>query len=250
MKKLSLVLIIIGFIIVVITLIEQFNTKNTIDSMISEYSDSEYTTFNEASTNDINPGKGYLQLQDAFKAESGSTYIDETTNIQSHQPSTVTPAATTSAAAITTDTPKKTSIKAKAQTKQTILGIIKIGKIKVNTVIVEGTQPNNLRSGIGHLPGTSEIGQPGNCALAGHRSYTFGHFFNRLNELVVGDEILISTKELKYRYKVYQILEVKPDDVSVLKGSKDESILTLITCTPIFIATHRLIIHARLEVDP
>ena len=49
------------------------------------------------------------------------------------------------------------------------------------------------------------------------------------------------------KYIVYEKLIVKPDDVSVIKGDKSDSILTLVTCTPIYIASHRLIIHARLE---
>lgn len=167
--------------------------------------------------------------------------------MQSPPSSTVTPAAVATPTATPKATPSITPKNTKPKTNQIILGIIKIDKIKVKTVIVEGANPDNLRSGIGHLSGTSEIGQPGNCVLAGHRSYTFGHFFSRLDELVEGDEILISTKKSDYKYKIYQILEVNPDDTSVLKGSKDDSIITLITCTPKFIATHRLIIHARFE---
>lgn len=242
MKKVAIIFIIIGIIIIVIPIIGQFYTKSNIDRIMSEYSESEYN-FYEASTTSASPEEGYIQLEEAFKAERSKDFTDERINMQSPPSSIVTPAATISPT--TVSAPKNT----KSKTDQIILGIMKIDKIKVKTIIVEGAKPENLRSGIGHLLGTSEIGQPGNCAFAGHRSYTFGHFFNRLDELNEGDEILISTKKSDYKYKIYQILVVNPDDVSVLKGSKDNSIITLITCTPKFIATHRLIIHARLDVQ-
>lgn len=237
MKKLSIVFIIIGITLIVFPIIGQIYTDYNIDMTIAEYSES---TATEANIYPINPEEDYIQLQDAFNEEKSSQFTDK--SIQLPPSLTVTPAATTS-----TITPKTTSKQAKPQTKQIVLGVIKINKIKVTTVIVEGVKPNNLSSGIGHLPGTPQIGQLGNCALAGHRSYTFGRFFNRLDELIKGDEILISTKKSHYKYRIYQILVVNPDDVSVLKGNKNESTVTLITCTPTFIATHRLIIHARLE---
>lgn len=130
--------------------------------------------------------------------------------------------------------------------KQTVLGVIQIKKIKVRAAIVEGVSESNLSTGIGHIPGTAFPGQAGNCALAGHRSYTFGKFFRRLDELKEGDEIIINTKKEDLKYKVFKIYTVTPDDISILKGSKDDNIITLITCTPVYIASHRLIVTARL----
>jgi sortase A len=138
-------------------------------------------------------------------------------------------------------------IAGQTKTKQTVVGTIKIEKIKVNCIIVEGVKPHNLRTGIGHMPGTSFPGKPGNCVLTGHRSYTFGRFFNRLDELEVGDKIIMSDKKADYTYVVFERSEVLPTDLSILKSNKDESIATLVTCTPIYIASHRLIVKARLE---
>lgn len=86
----------------------------------------------------------------------------------------------------------------------------------------------------------------GNCAIAGHRNYSFGLCFNRLNEVAVGDEITITTKEKDYIYTVTETKVVEPEEISVLDQTKDTR-LTLITCTPIYIASHRLIIIAKLE---
>jgi sortase A len=111
---------------------------------------------------------------------------------------------------------------------------------------VEGVGKSNLRSGIGHIPGTAALGQAGNCALAGHRNYAFKKFFRRLDELEPGDEIIISTKKEDLKYTVNGKKVVTPEDVSVLSGSKDESIISLITCTPVYVASHRLIVTAEL----
>lgn len=129
---------------------------------------------------------------------------------------------------------------------QKVLGIIQIKKIKVNEPIVAGVSKSNLRAGIGHITGTTAPGQAGNCALAGHRNYAFKKLFSRLDELKVGDEIKITTKNEDLTYKVTETKVVTPDDVSVLKGSKDKSIITLITCTPKYVASHRLIVTAEL----
>lgn len=129
---------------------------------------------------------------------------------------------------------------------QKVLGVIQIKKIKVNEPIVAGVSKANLRVGIGHVPGTAAPGQDGNCALAGHRNYAFKKLFNRLDELKVGDEVRITTKKEELTYKVTDTKVVTPDDVSVLKGSKDKSIITLITCTPKYVASHRLIVTAEL----
>ncbi len=129
---------------------------------------------------------------------------------------------------------------------QKVLGVIQISKIKVNEPIIEGVSRSNLRAGIGHIRGTAALGQPGNCALAGHRNYAFKKLFNRLDELKIGDEIRITTKKEYLTYKVTKTQVVKPNNVSVLKGSRDKNIITLITCTPKYVASHRLIVTAEL----
>lgn len=135
---------------------------------------------------------------------------------------------------------------AKPAYKPNIIGTIQISKINVNIPIVEGTTQQDLKYGAGHLKGTGKLGQVGNCALAGHRSYTFGKMFNRLDEISAGDEIIVNTKQNKYKYVVYDKKVIEPDDFSVLKYGKGEKILTLVTCDPIFIADHRLIVQAKL----
>lgn len=127
------------------------------------------------------------------------------------------------------------------------IGIVKIPKIKVNLPILEGATTRNMKVGAGWLPETSKLGEVGNTALAAHRSYTYGRFFNRLDELEIGDEIIIEANGREYLYTVFNKVVVEPTDRSVLARNKTDSILTLITCTPIKVATHRLIIQAKIE---
>lgn len=126
------------------------------------------------------------------------------------------------------------------------IGILIIPKINLKVAVGEGTDINTLRYAVGHFKGTAMPGQKGNFALAGHRSYTFGQYFNRLGELEDGDEITIETTNKSYKYKIYNIKIILPNQTDVLNSTKD-STMTLVTCTPIRIATHRLIITAKLE---
>jgi sortase A len=126
------------------------------------------------------------------------------------------------------------------------IGVLKIDKINANLPIMEGTSSSVLKLGVGKLEGTSDFGEIGNTVLSAHRSHSYGQNFNRLNEATEGDIISITTMEAVYNYEVFSVFVVEPSDVSVLKKSKSESILTLITCHPLYIASHRLIVQARL----
>lgn len=129
-----------------------------------------------------------------------------------------------------------------------ILGILRVSSINLEEGIQEGESKNVLSSALGHLTDTAMPGEAGNCAIAGHRNYVFGRFFNRLNELTVGDSIEIETLEGTYVYTVTESFVVEPDEISVLEQTEVPE-LTLITCTPIFIGTHRLIIRAVLTAQ-
>lgn len=126
------------------------------------------------------------------------------------------------------------------------IGILIISKINLKVVIGEGADLKTLKYAVGHFKGTAMPGQKGNFCVAGHRSYVFGEYFNRLNEVKVGDQIIAQTLKGKFRYKVYKIEVVLPSHVEVLNPT-DDATMTLITCTPIRVATHRLIVKARLE---
>lgn len=125
------------------------------------------------------------------------------------------------------------------------VGILIIPKIDLKVAVGEGTDMDTLRYAVGHFKGTAMPGEKGNFALAGHRSYTYGQYFNRLDELTTGDEIFIETIKGNYKYRIYNKKVVLPEDMSVLNPTGDAT-MTLVTCTPVRVATHRLIISARL----
>ena len=128
------------------------------------------------------------------------------------------------------------------------VAIIQIPKIGVEKAVVEGVGVADLRKGPGHYPATPMPGQPGNAAIAGHRT-TYGAPFYDLNELEVGDEILVRTLQGEFRYEVDRTSVVRPDQVEVLDQT-EEARLTLTTCNPRFSAAQRLIVSAVLTGDP
>jgi sortase A len=126
------------------------------------------------------------------------------------------------------------------------LGVIEIPKIELTAAIGKDVSTETLKYSVGHFEGTALPGEKGNCSIAGHRSYTYSEFFNRLDELAIGDEITIKTPEGTFKYVVYDKFVVEPSRVEVLDATED-STLTLVTCTPVRIATHRLIVKAMLQ---
>lgn len=129
------------------------------------------------------------------------------------------------------------------------IGIIAISKLELELPILEGATQSNMKNAAAHVTGTARLGEAGNAAIAAHRAHKTGRLFNRLNELTYGDEIIIKTDGRELIYQVGQISIVEPTDVSVLEGDPDEHIITLITCDPLYEATHRLIVQAELVSD-
>ncbi len=135
------------------------------------------------------------------------------------------------------------------KSKPKAIGVVQIDKIKLKLPIAEGVSLEVLNFAVGHMPGTAALGDIGNSVLAGHRNHTFGSFFNRLDEVVVGDVIKVEKGDGSFTtYEVYEKLFVQPDDLSVLNGSSKYKILTLITCHPEINPTQRLILHAKEKI--
>jgi sortase A len=128
------------------------------------------------------------------------------------------------------------------------VAIIRIPKIGVEKAVVEGVGVNSLKQGPGHYPTTPLPGQPGNAAIAGHRT-TYGAPFYRADELEAGDLIQVTTRQGEFTYKVREKKVVKPTQNEVLDSS-DQNLLTLTTCNPRFSAAQRLIIVSELTENP
>lgn len=98
---------------------------------------------------------------------------------------------------------------------------------------------------IGHHQGTANPGDTGNMVLAGHRDINSA-LFRELDRLQPGDEIFVSNGLREYRYVVKDSIVVSPDHIEVMEPTNDRRV-TLITCTPIGIATQRLVVTAILD---
>lgn len=124
--------------------------------------------------------------------------------------------------------------------------ILSIPKIELTVPIVEGISDANLKIAPARFETTRRPGEMGNFALAGHRYYTYGRDFNRLDEVAVGDKIEVFVGPSLYTYTVYEVLVVEPSEVWVLDDIPGMRTITLVTCTPIRVSTHRLIVRGEL----
>lgn len=119
--------------------------------------------------------------------------------------------------------------------------------------VYEGTGLDVLEKGVGHYPGTALPGAVGNLSLAGHR-VTYGKPFNQIEELLVGDAVVVETAQAWYTYRVTSTRIVTPDQVEVIApvpgdptAVPTERMLTLTTCHPMYSARQRYIVHAVLD---
>jgi len=128
---------------------------------------------------------------------------------------------------------------------------IKIPKLGVDVVVVEGTTPAALKAGAGHYRGTPLPCETGNVAIAGHRT-TYGKPFNQLDRLTKGDTISLETPvgtcvyEVTDRGQSPNPFVVDPSNISIVANTPGERNLTLTTCHPKGSARQRLIIRAHL----
>lgn len=124
-----------------------------------------------------------------------------------------------------------------------VIGEMKIPRLELKTIVVQGESPKVLRRAAGHLPETALPGEPGNVVLAGHRD----SFFRPLRSIQLGDAITIKTLDGEFEYQVESTEVVLPSDVRVLQPSS-ENTLTLVTCFPFYYvgaAPKRFIVRAR-----
>jgi sortase A len=122
---------------------------------------------------------------------------------------------------------------------------LRIPRLGLDDVVVQGTGGASLRRGPGHYAGTALPGQPGTVGIAGHRT-TYGAPFRRLDALRRGDRIDVRMPYGDFRYRVEATRIVRPEDVSVLAGAGHDR-LALTACHPLYSAAQRLVVLARLE---
>ncbi|MBX9243441.1 class E sortase [Actinotalea ferrariae] len=121
--------------------------------------------------------------------------------------------------------------------------------------ISQGTSRRDVLDvlGLGHYEGTAMPGAIGNFAVAGHRT-TYGKPLNRVEELQVGDPLVVQTQDTWYVYRVTETQVVMPHQVEVIAPVPNQpeaqptvATMTLTTCHPMFSARERFIVHAVLD---
>lgn len=125
-----------------------------------------------------------------------------------------------------------------------IMGYIEIPTIDVNLPIYHGTDENVLQVAIGHLDWTSlpTGGASTHCVLSGHRGLPSARLFTDLDKLVVGDYFMIHVLDEMLTYEVDQIRIVEPHETDELLIQEGKDLVTLVTCTPYGINSHRLLV--------
>jgi sortase A len=128
-----------------------------------------------------------------------------------------------------------------------MVGRLEIPRIKVSTIVREGSDETTLKRAAGHISSTALPGDRGNVGIAAHRD----SFFRNLRHVREGDSIRMETMWGTYEYVVDSLEIVSPQNVEVLASTPSPA-LTLVTCYPFNFVGHapkRFIVHAR-QVNP
>lgn len=132
-----------------------------------------------------------------------------------------------------------------------IMGYIQIPKIGVELPIYHGTAEETLEKGVGHLLGTSLPvgGISTHCVLTGHSGLAGTRMFSDLDQLNKGDVFYVRVLDETHAYMIMDINTVLPEDTSKLEIDPQRESVTLVTCTPFGVNTHRLLVRGeRIEV--
>ena len=124
------------------------------------------------------------------------------------------------------------------------MGWLEIPLISVKLPIFHGTEETVLRKGVGHIEGSSlPAGEKtSHCLLAGHRGLPGAKLLTRLGEMQIGDEFYIYVDEKILIYEVMEISVIRPEDGEKLMIQEGKDLISLITCTPYGVNTHRLVV--------
>lgn len=126
-----------------------------------------------------------------------------------------------------------------------VMGYIEIPVISVKLPIYHTVEEKYLQVGVGHQQGTSlPVGGVGtNCFLSGHRGLPSSKLFTDLDKVQIGDIFRITTLGQVLTYQVDKIDIVLPDDTAeAIRIQPDRDLVTLVTCTPYGVNTHRLLV--------
>lgn len=125
-----------------------------------------------------------------------------------------------------------------------IMGFIEIPKISVSLAIYHTTDDALLQNAIGHVEESSLPvgGESSHAVLAGHRGLPSAKLLTNIDQLKIGDVFYIHVVDEVLEYAVDDISVVEPDDTSKLKVENGRDLITLVTCTPYGVNSHRLLV--------
>lgn len=124
------------------------------------------------------------------------------------------------------------------------MGRIVIPKIDLDLPVYHGTSEEVLGAGIGHLQGTSlPVGGPSTRAvLTGHRGLAHAAMFTHLDQIVEGDTFSVSILGEVFTYTVRDVKVIAPEETESIRPEEGKDLMTLITCTPLGINSHRILV--------
>ncbi len=126
-------------------------------------------------------------------------------------------------------------------------GTIQIPKIGVDTKMYEGVTLGTLNSGPGHWPGSADPGQVGNVVVAGHRVSHHADFLD-IDQLLPGDQVILSNLGGRYTYVVTGTEIVTPDQVRIIDQTPERT-ATLFACHPKHSTRQRIVVHLKLATS-
>lgn len=127
-------------------------------------------------------------------------------------------------------------------------GTLLIPSIDCELPLWDGAGKIELRYGVGRMPLSCEAGEKGNLVIFGHRMKKKGSIFNRLDEVSSGDAITVNRNGRSFTYIVDQTEVIEPSELSrYIAMGEGEKRITLITCTPTGVGSHRLLVIGHLS---
>ena len=128
-----------------------------------------------------------------------------------------------------------------------IMGYISIPEINIKLAIYHGTSDDVLQTGVGHINGSKLPigGESTHCVLAAHRGLPSAELFTDIDQLQTGDKFYLHILDKVLAYEVDQIKTVLPSQTDDIEIVDDEDYVTLVTCTPYSVNTHRLLVRGK-----
>lgn len=124
-----------------------------------------------------------------------------------------------------------------------MISYLSIPKLSIKLPVYHGTDENTLMIGVGHVEGTAlPVGGVGRCVLAGHSGMPNARMFDDIHLLEKGDQFVLWTLGKAYAYEVIESVVVLPEETDRLYPDGEQDLVTLVTCTPYGVNSHRLLV--------